>query len=189
MKDIIPILYYSPAIMNQIFSILNNGIISSETQFKKNTFGAKLNFIVEVLFSSTKGEANFNTEHSRENTIIKNHDDFTRAIDSMSKIKKLKLDNFSTSDNSMDSIFLLNGNFSIQQKRSLINKETFIMLQHNEDELIVRSTTSIKNWISDSLLNQVLFSGNLNATAIVIPLSISENVVDVKIACLFKYKE
>lgn len=189
MKDIIPILYYSPMVMNQIFAVLNNGIIDTETQSKKNTVGVKLSAVVETIIKSIKGEVDLSADHSKEKTIIKNHDDFTRAIDTISKVKKLKLQNFLSSLESTESIFLLNGEFEMQRKQSILNKETRIILQHNEDDLIIRGVTSIQNWISVSLLDQILFSGKVNAGAIVIPLSMTDNIIDVKLACLFKSKE
>lgn len=182
-----PILYYSPSIINQIQISNDNGLITTESIVNQTKLSNSIKFLISKLFIPIIGaETEVDFESSKGKEINKQYDDLCRAVQTVKDAQKeLSVSDFNLASARIDSLTFVDGVFKLQIKKSMIDDSFFVSVSCPFEEYIINGLTSIDNWVSESLINQLLMVGEVNASAIVFPLSIKEKVIEVKIVCIF----
>ena len=184
--SIVPVLYFSPSIINQIAISNDDGLIISKDSVQKTNLSVSVKALIDKIFIPFSTEASSEYGKSKETQISKQYDDLSRAIQTVKQAQKKALNSeFRIEDSSFEAISFVDGIFKLKTQRSVIDDSLFVSIECDFGEYTIRGLTSIDNWTSKSLINQLLFNGEVNASAIVFPLSIEDKVIQVKIACIF----
>ena len=81
------------------------------------------------------------------------------------------------------------GTFKISTLRSMTDNTLLVSVNCRFGEYTIFGVTSIDNWASKSLINQLLMYGEVTGAAVVVPLSVKDKTIQAKIACIFAIKE
>lgn len=185
-KFIVPVLYFSPSIINQIAINNDDGLIISKASTQKTNLSVSIKALINKMFIPLNAEAASEYEKSKETQISKQYDDLSRAIQTVKQAQKEILNSeFRIEDSSFETISFVDGIFRLQTQKSVIDNSMFVSVECDFGEYTIQGNTSIDNWTSKSLINQLLLHGEVDASAIVFPLSIKDKIIQVKIACIF----
>lgn len=187
-KSITPILYYSPSIINQIQISYDKGLVITESTTHQTRLTNYIKILINKLFIPFIGaETATQYDKSKAKQINKQFDDLSRAVMTVKDAQKEILESVSIFDNncSIDNMVYIEGVFKLQVKKSVIDDSFFVSIECPFGEYIIKGVTSIENWISKSLINHLLMCGEVDASAIVFPLSIKEKTIQAKIVCIF----
>lgn len=186
--SVVPILYYTPSIINQIAINNDNGLlVSKETALRTNR-SASIKALIEKLFIPIKTEAAGNVEKEQEIQTSTQYDELYRAIQTVKKAQEESLricEITQINETNLDTFILIDGDFAISTTKSSFDESIYISVESTFGEYTVKGATSPSNWTSPSLTNQLIMHGRLTASAIVFPLSISEKTIEAKIVCIF----
>ena len=184
--SIVPVLYFSPSIINQIAISNDDGLVVSESSVNKTNLSASIKALIDRIFIPFSAEGASEYEKSKETQINKQYDDLFRAIQAVKQAQKEVLKNkLQIGDSSIDAISFVDGTFKLGTKKSVIDDSLLISVECDFGEYTIQGITSVDNWTSKSLINQLLMHGEVTASAIVFPLSIKGKIIQAKIACIF----
>ncbi|NBI10911.1 hypothetical protein D1641_12950 [Colidextribacter sp. OB.20] len=184
--SIVPVLYFSPSIINQIAINNDDGLVVSKSSANKTNLSVSIKALIDKIFIPFSAEGASEYEKSKETQIIKQYDDLFRAIQTVKQVQEEALNGeLQAEDNSIGAISFVDGIFKLNTKKSIIDNSFLISVECEFGEYTIQGITSINNWTSMSLINQLLMHGEVTASAIVFPLSIKEKKIQAKIACIF----
>ena len=182
----VPVLYFSPSIINQIAINNDDGLVVSKSSVNKTNLSVSIKALINKIFIPFSTEGTSEYEKSKETQINKQYDDLFRAIQIVKQAQKEALNNeLQIEDNYVDAISFVDGIFKLSTKKSVIDNTLLISVECGFGKYTIQGITSIDNWTSKSLINQLLMHGEVTASAIVFPLSIKEKIIQAKIACIF----
>lgn len=190
-ESLVPILYYSPAITNQIQISTDEGIISSKTNTQKASGKVTIKAILDKLFIPVSAEISADGELAKETQTTRQFDDLTRAIKT---VKEAQSETSVNKKKSKSCLILLNGvlyfegDLLISTQKSMTDKSMMISITSKVGSKSIQGLTSIDNWVSNSLINNILRIGSIYASVIAIPLSTANDLITVQIACVFCQK-
>lgn len=186
-KTTTPVLYFSPSVINQIQINNDDGLVMTKSSTNKTGLNSSIKVLIDKLFVPLiNAEASIESEKSKEIQISKQYDDLSRAVKTVKEAQKEMLtQKFTIDNNSIDTITFVDGVFKIKTQKSKLDDSFLISVTCPFGDYSVYGLTSIDNWISKSLINQLLLHGEVTASAIVFPLSVKEKTIQVKIACIF----
>lgn len=179
-----PVLYFSPKIINQIQINNDGGLVTSRTNIERTNLKASIKVLVDTLFVPLiGGEGNNEYGRTKEMQIDKQYDDLSRAVKTIREAQNERMLWESGHNISNDTLIYVEGIFKLQ--KIMINKEFFVSITFPFGEYTVQGLTSIENWVAKSLIHQLLMHGEVTASAIVFPLSITGKNIQAKIVCIF----
>lgn len=189
LRNIVPILYFSPSIIEQIVADSQGRLLVSETQTKSSNKKINIKAVLEKLWEPVKAEAQGEYGDSKQTVVNSTYTDLSRAIDAVRQAQEQnrliasgKLPEIGDIPNMFT---LLEGDFSIKPVKSPVDGKYYVNIVHKSDGLQIHGLTSMENWTERSTINQLLASGKLNAAALIFPLSINQNKIEAKFACIF----
>ena len=187
-SSVVPILYYSPSIINQIAINNDNGlVVSKETTLKTNR-SASIKVLIDKLFIPIGTEAKGKIDNEQETQTNTQFDELSRAIQAVkqSQEESVRVCEITQIDESnLDTFILIDGEFAICATKSRLDESMLIAIECKFGKYTVKGVTSPGNWTSPSLTNQLIKAGRLTASAIVFPLSISGKTIEAKFVCIF----
>ena len=187
---IVPILYYSPSIINQIAIYNNKGLVVSQTVTKNTSRANSIKALIDKLFIPVGSETTFDNKKTNETQTNTQYDELFRAIQAVREAQKDSsciCEITQINENKLDTFILVDGEFKITTIKSKLDESMFITVESEFGEYKLKGETSINYWTSKSLLNHLVTYGKLTASAIVFPLSISESekTIEAKFVCIF----
>lgn len=187
-SSVVPVLYYSPAIINQITINNDNGLVVSKQTTLRTNRSASIKALLDNLFIPIKTEAAGNIEKEQEIQTSTQYDELSRAIQTVKKAQEESLqicEITQINESDLDTFILIDGDFILSTTKSRFDESIYIEVECTFGEYTVKGVTSPSNWTSPSLTNQLIMHGRLTASAIVFPLSISEKTIEAKFVCIF----
>lgn len=188
-ENIVPILYYSPATIDQITAGVQGEILLTETQTRRSDMELSLKTVFKKMWIVKSSEAKGEYGRTKEKTFNSAYNELSRAIATVKEIQREnrlllqgRVPNIAELPNAFS---LFQGQFNIKLIRAKIDDSYMVEVEHESDGLQIHGITSIDNWTSKSLINQLLVTENVNASALVYPLSIQGKRIEVKFACIF----
>lgn len=182
-RSIVPVLYFSPSIINQIAINNDDGLVVSKSSINKTNLSVSIKALIDKIFIPFSAEGSSEYEKSKETQTTKQYDDLFRAIQAVKQAQKEAA--LQVEDSSINAISFVDGIFKLSTKKSVFDDSLLISVECGFGEYMIQGITSIDNWTSKSLINQLLMHGEVTASAIVVPLSIKEKTIQAKIACIF----
>lgn len=186
-KSTTPVLYFSPSIINQIQISNDDGLVITKSSINKSGLTSSVKVLFNKLFIPlVTAETSAEYEKSKELQISTQYDNLSRAVKTVKEAQEeLLAQNSILDENSIDTILFIEGVFNLQTQKSKLDDCFLISVTCPFGDYTVHGLTSVDNWTSKSLINQLLMHGEVTASAIVFPLSIKEKKIEVKIACIF----
>ena len=185
-SSVVPVLYYSPSLINQISIFNDGGTVISSSESKKSSHSLSAKAIIDKLFIPIKAEGTFENGNSKEKQVTKEYSDLSRAIDVVKEAQKEALNSRLLSINdSIDTIAYVDGVFKLSTKKSSTDDSILILVEGKFGDYTIEGQTSVDNWASKSLINHLLLCGDVCASAIVFHLLIKEKKIQVKYVCIF----
>lgn len=180
------VLYFAPSIINQIQLCNDDGLIVSRSKSENCSFIASLKLLIDKLFIPIGSELSTEYTRVRETQINEQYDDLSRAVKTVKEAQRELIGpEFKIDSDCIDVVSYVEGIFKITTQRSFIDNSLLICVRCPFGEYTICGITSLDKWVSKSLINQLIMHGEVAASAIVIPLSVKDKVIQVKIACIF----
>lgn len=190
LEAIAPVLYFAPSIINQIQISNDDGLMVSKSNLKKFNLTTSLKILIDKLFVPIGSEVSVEGKTSKESKIRKQYDDLSRAVKTVKEAQKEFFD--SELDMEIDTLGVwayVEGTFKLSTLKAMIDNTLLVSVICTFGEYTICGVTSIDNWASKSLINQLLMHGEVTGAAIVVPLSVKDKKIQAKIACIFAIKE
>ena len=190
LEAIVPVLYFAPSIINQIQISNDDGLMVSKSNLKKFNLTTSLKILIGKLFVPIGSETSVEGTTSKESEIRKQYDDLSRAVKTVKEAQKEFFD--SELDMERDTLGVwvyVEGTFKLSTLKAMIDNTLLVSVICTFGEHTICGVTSIDNWASKSLINQLLMHGEVTGAAIVVPLSVKDKTIQAKIACIFAIKE
>lgn len=189
LKNVVPILYYSPSIIDQIVADSRGKFVVSETKTQTSNKKINIKAVLEKLWEPVSAEAQGEYGNSKQTVINSTYTDLSRAIDAVRRAQEqnrlIASGKLPEIGNIPNMFTLLEGDFKIKPVKSPVDGKYYVDIVHESDGLQIHGWTSMENWTAVSTVSQLLASGKLNAAALIFPLSINQNKIEAKFACIF----
>ena len=184
--SVVPVLYYSPSLINQIAIFRDGGMVVSSTSADKSTHSLSMKAILEKVFIPVKAEGTAEIERSKETQVSREYNELSRAIEIVKEAQKEALNGKpQTKGGVIDTIAYVDGVFKLSTRNAVIDDSILIHVEGKFGKYKIEGQTSVENWASNSMINQLLMAREVNASALVIPLFVKEKTIQVKYVCIF----
>lgn len=183
-----PVLYFAPSIINQVAIYNDDGLVVSQATNNKTKRSLSIKALIDKLFIPIGTEAATNYEKEKETQVTTQYDELSRAIQAVKKVQEETIcvsgiPQISESD--LNALTLVDGEFTLITKKSELDEKIYILVECGFGDYTIKGLTSVENWTSKSLINQLIIHGKLTASALVFPLSITKKTIEAKFACIF----